>query len=105
MDTSHWLLLELIGISGIPLLVALAVIAFTWRSISRRALFSVLTVFLLWGLFALAYPLAQGVFNPSLAGPATFPSAQFNVFFASDMVVLVFGVPLLLWLRNALRRT
>jgi hypothetical protein len=104
MDTAHWLLLELIGMSGAPILIALLASALWWRSVGRPILFLFFAVLSLWGLAGFAWPVAQDLLNPSKLGPATYPSAQFNVLLAIDIFVLALGVPLLLALRKALRR-
>jgi hypothetical protein len=105
MDTVHWLLLELIGMSGAPILIAVIASALWWRSLTQPVLFSLLAILSLWGLAGFAWPIAQHLLNPSKLGPATYPSAQFNVLLAIDMLVLVLGLPLLVALRKSLRRT
>jgi hypothetical protein len=105
MDTIHWLLLELIGMSGAPILIALIASVIWWRSVARPILFALIAILSLCGLAELVWPIAQDLFNPSSNGPATYPSAQFNVMLAMDVFVLVVGIPLLITLRKALRRS
>lgn len=104
MDIQHWHLLGLIAMVGAPILLAIAATAVAWRSINRRALFLVVAVLSLWGLGSVTYPIALSVLNPSGGGPASYPSAEFNVLLANAILVALVGFPVLWWLRNALRR-
>jgi len=104
MNTSQWLLLEIIGMLAAPFAFALIATLAAWRSTNQRALFLVFAVLAMCGLSAFIFPIAQDLLNPSKGGPATYPSAQFNVLLAHAVSVAVCGFPLLLWLHNALRR-
>ena len=105
MNASQWGLLEMIAMLGAPVIFSAAATATFWRSINHRALFSVFALLSMWGLASLIFPIAQDLVNPSGAGSAVFPGAQFNVLVAYVAGVALCGLPLLLWLRNVLRRT
>ncbi len=105
MATSQWLLLELIAVTGIPLvLFPLAAITLAWRSIKHRALYALLAFLAMSGLQSLSYPVILRLINPPL-GPATYPSPMFNVLLANAVLVALVGFPVLWWLRNTLRNT
>lgn len=97
-------LLETFAMAASPLWLAIIATVFVWRSITRPALFLVLAILSLWGLSNFIYSIVLYLLNPSHAGPATYPSPQFNVLLANAVLVALIGIPVLLWLRNALRR-
>ena len=103
MDTSHVNLLQVIALAGAPLLFAALAISLAWRSVAHRVLFSALAVLCFWGLSGIIYPVALGLLNPTALGPATYPSAEFNVLAATAMLAALVGFPLLWRLRNVLR--
>jgi len=103
MDIIHLQLLELLLLTGAPFVFALVATAVAWRSIPHRALYAVLAVLSFWGLSTLTYPFLLDQLNPTASGPATYPSAQFNVIAANAAIGVLLGFPLMWWLRNALR--
>ena len=105
MDLSHLLLLQIILMLCLPLLFALSAIAFSWRTTTHLGLFAAICFVCFLGLAAIAYPLAVNWLNPSLQGPATYPSAQFNVLALTAACSAAFGFPIVLRLRRVLRAT
>ncbi|MBS0160935.1 MAG: hypothetical protein JSS26_20335 [Nitrospira sp.] len=105
MDTTQLLLDEIIAITATPLfLFPLIAIALAWRSVKRRALYSLLAFLSFWGLQSFFYPTLRHIFNPPL-GPATYPSPTFTLLVVSALLAAAAGFPILWWLRNALRNT
>jgi hypothetical protein len=105
MDTSHWLLLELIAVTGTPLvLFPLVAIVLAWRSVKHRALYVLLAFLTLAGLTNFLNAIIRAIVNPP-AGPSTYPSANFTVLFSVAVLVALIGFPILWWLRNTLRNT
>ena len=105
MDIQHWYLLELIAITGTPLvLFPLVAIALAWRSVKHRALFVLLAFLTFAGLQSFLYPVLFNLFNPPL-GPATYPSPMFTLLVATAVLVGLAGFAVLAWLRNTLRNT
>jgi hypothetical protein len=103
MNTSQWLLLELIALTGTPLILfPLIAIAMAWRSVKHRALYALLAFLALGGLQSLLYTVVRHLINPPL-GPATYPSPMFNVLVVTALLVALVGFPILWWLRNTLR--
>ena len=103
MGNPNLLLLQILGMLAMPFAVALITAGVFWRSLRHRTLFLIVALLVFGGLSSLISPWAQEVFNPSLTGSAVYPSGQFNAMLANAVVVTLIGVPLLAWLRNALR--
>lgn len=90
----------------LPVILAAGASAVSWRRISNRVLFLVVSVLLLFGLQSLVAPVATTVFLPS-GGGITLAAA--NVYFAKSVqlsaaIQLVVGTPVLWWLYRAFRK-
>jgi hypothetical protein len=105
MATLDWQLLELIALTGAPAIFAVIAIVLAWRSISHRALFTLMAFLSLWGISAIVYPIAHDFIDPPLLSSAAYPSPLFNVLVITAASVALLGFSALWWLRSVLRNT
>jgi ABC-type sugar transport system permease subunit len=90
----------------LPLIMAVVASAVSWRSISNRALFPVVTALSLFGLQNLVAPVAAIVFQP-IVGVFPLPvgtDAFVNSVLLSAAIQLVLGTPIIWWLYRAFRK-
>ena len=90
----------------LPVILAVVASAVSWRRITNRALFLVVSVLLLFGLQSLAAPVATAVFLPGGGGITL---AASNEYFAKSVqlsaaIQLAVGAPMLWWLYRAFRK-
>jgi len=90
----------------LPVILAGGASAASWRSISNRALFLVVSVLLLFGLQSLVAPVTTAVFLPGGGGITLAAANEYFVksVFLSAAIQLVVGAPVLWWLYRAFRK-
>jgi ABC-type sugar transport system permease subunit len=87
-----------------PVLLAVVVTAVLWRRIQRPALFAITSILALLGLQAIVSPAAVASFMSNNSPGNISSGAAFNqAVYASTAIVVLVGVPLLLWLSHAFR--
>ena len=96
--------LALLALFAATPLLAVVATAAARRTSTRRALFFVVSLLCLAGLFS-ELKAAVLSFYPSPWSPSNAAPNLLHVLVITDMLTLAVGLPLLLWLHNAFRRT
>ena len=92
----------------LPLIMAVVASAVSWRRISHRALFPVVTALSLLGLQSLASPVVATVLQPrelmAVFPLPVGPDAFVKSVLLSAAIQLVLGIPIIWWLYRAFRK-